>query len=58
MMKELEIKGIDATMSLAKVLLENGHKVIITASEPLNEEEFVFFRDFLYTVMYTEVDDL
>lgn len=56
-MKELYIKGIDATVSLAKILLENGHRVIIQADGQLGEEEYVFFRDHIYLIMYTEVDD-
>ena len=57
-MKELYIKGIDSAVSLAKILLENGHRVIIQAEEQLGEEEYVFFRDHIYHIMYTEIDDL
>lgn len=58
MMNELDIKGIDAATSFAKILLENGHKVIISPVEPISEEEYVFFRDYVYNIMYVKVDDV
>lgn len=57
-MKEFYIKGIEAATSLSKILLENGYRVIIEPDEPLGEEEYVFFRDHVYHIMYAEVSDL
>lgn len=57
LMNEFMIKGIEAASALAKILLQNGYKVIITPDE-LIEDEYAFFEDRMYQVLYTEVDDL
>lgn len=56
-MNELSIKGVEYAAEMAKILLQNGYKVVITPDK-LIEDEYMFFQDYVYTILYTEVDDL